>query len=117
MDKRVKSNSSKEGTTVDLSAVIRAALSATPEQLELAVAVLEGDRTAFSARVADEPFLTLKQLSSAIGIGATTLWRYQIPGHVLGGRPRYKRSEVEAYLQSEQFKRRAAALRAERKKK
>ena len=80
-------------------------------------AVLKGEPIASPLKAVEEPFLTLRQLSCAIGIGATTLWRYQIPGHVLGGRPRYKRSEVEEYLRSEQFQRRAAALRADRKKK
>jgi hypothetical protein len=49
-------------------------------------------------------------------MSTATLWRWQIPGHDLCGRPRYKLSEVEAYLKSDEFKRRVAALRAIRKR-
>jgi hypothetical protein len=48
-------------------------------------------------------------------LGVTTLRRWQIPGYDLGGCRRYRQHEVEAYLASEAFLRRKAALRAERR--
>ena len=61
-----------------------------------------------------EPYLTLRALGRALGLSASTLWRWRPPSHDLGGRRRYLRSEVEDFLQSSEFKRRLAALRAER---
>ncbi len=111
-----KINSASRRDSGKLDAILRALLGASPDRLEMVDAVLNGDSVVSFSKAVEEPFLTLRQLSNAIGIGATTLWRYQVPGHVLGGRPRYKRTEVEEYLRSGEFKRRAAALRAERKK-
>lgn len=62
-----------------------------------------------------EPYLSLRGVSGSTGISTTSLWRYNIPGHDLGGRRRYLLSEVHAYLKSEAFQRHAAALRAERR--
>jgi predicted DNA-binding transcriptional regulator AlpA len=62
-----------------------------------------------------EPYLTLREVGQRLGISSATLWRWQVPGHSLGGRRRFRLSEVEAYLKTEAFERRAAALRADRK--
>jgi len=59
-----------------------------------------------------EPYLTLREAAKRLGISTATLWRWKIPDHELGGRPRFRISEVEAYLQSEEFKRRVSVLRA-----
>jgi predicted DNA-binding transcriptional regulator AlpA len=61
-----------------------------------------------------EPYLTLRETAKRLGISTATLWRWKVPGHELAGRPRFRISEVEAYLQSEEFKHRAATLRAMR---
>ena len=96
----------------------QAALGAPNDRLEAAILVLNGEANIFCAAeksVGTETYLNLRQLSNQIGISPSTLWRYRIPGHEMGGHPKYKRSEVEAYLASETFKRRAASLRAERR--
>ena len=59
-------------------------------------------------------YLTRKKLAQRFKVSRTTLWRWQLPSHDLGGHALFRLSEVKSYLQSEVFKRRAAALRAER---
>lgn len=95
----------------------QAALAAPPAVREQAMLILEGKALIQDSRaiaLTDEPYLTLKAVSARIGVSTTTLWRYGIPGHEFGGRPRYRLSEVQEYLRSPEFQRRAAALRAER---
>lgn len=103
----------------DLEELLAAAMGAPPSLRRQAIGVLRGNTNAVEpggVRKPPEPYLSLRAISRMTGISTTTLWRYEIPGHDLGGRPRYKLSEVESYLQSEEFKRRAAALRAERRR-
>lgn len=96
--------------------ILQAILSAPPQRRKEALRLLRGEETEAPAPLRPhEPYLTLVETAKRLGISAATLWRWQIPGHTLGGRPRFKLSEVEAYLQSDEFKRRAAALRAMRK--
>lgn len=89
--------------------IITAAMSASPERREAALRILHGQLAK------PEPYLTLRGLSRGIGFGVTTLRRWKVPGHQIGGAKRYRLSEVQEYLASEGFKRRLAALRAERK--
>ncbi len=91
-----------------LDAIVQAAMAAPADRREAALLLLQGQ----TPRV--EPFLSLVGLSRTLGVSVSTLARWDPPAHELGGRPRYRVSEVEAYLQSDEFKRRAAALRAER---
>lgn len=102
----------------DLEELLAAAMGAPPSLRRQAIGVLRGNTSVVEladVSRAPEPYRSLRAISRITGISTTTLWRYEIPGHDLGGRPRYKLSEVESYLQSEEFKRRAAALRAQRK--
>lgn len=92
-----------------LDALVQAAMAAPTDRREAALLLLQGH----TPRV--EPFLSLVGLSRATGISVSTLARWQPPSHELGGRPRYRVSEVLDYLASEEFQRRAAALRAERR--
>jgi predicted DNA-binding transcriptional regulator AlpA len=62
-----------------------------------------------------EPLLSQRALAQRTGLSVATLWRYDVPGHDVGGHTRYRLSEVLAYLESDEFRRRAASLRAERK--
>ena len=91
--------------------IITAAMSASPERRETALRILHGQLPR------PEPYLTLRGLSRGIGFGVTTLRRWNVPGHQIGGAKRYRLGEVQEYLASEGFKRRLAALRAERRKK
>ena len=61
------------------------------------------------------PWTGLRVCRGPLGFSAATLTRWRIPGHSLGGRRRFKVSEVEAYFKTEAFQRRVAALRAERR--
>ncbi len=109
---------SRSGDSGLLGRIVEAAMGSTSDRIEDAIRLLNGGRDAVSgpeSKATDEAYLSLRQLSVEIGISPSTLWRYQIPGHEMGGHPRYKRSEVEAYLKSEAFKRRAASLRADRR--
>ncbi|HRY49602.1 MAG TPA: hypothetical protein P5186_16255 [Candidatus Paceibacterota bacterium] len=65
--------------------------------------------------IQNEPYLTCRTLAQRLGVSPCTVWRWQPPSHDLGGRRRYRFSEVQAYLASDDFERRAAALRAERR--
>jgi hypothetical protein len=92
-----------------IETLIQAAMAAPTEQREQALRLLQGNLPK------PEPYLTLRELSRKIGFGVTTLRRWNIPRHDLGGTQRYRLGEVEAYLRSEEFTRRQAALRAERR--
>lgn len=58
-----------------------------------------------------EPFLTLRECGRRLGLSACSLWRWGVPGHELGGRRKFRMTEVEAYLQSKEFRRKVAGLR------
>ena len=96
----------------------RIMLAASEARKEAALQILRGEPVMTPSLVSPpgpEPYLTLKEVAARLQFDPATLWRWQVPGHGLGGRRRFKLSEVAAYLESEQFKRRAAALRAERR--
>lgn len=96
----------------DLTADLLAAfVAATPERKEAALRVLRGEASTADAKHEPERFLTQKECAKRLGLSACSLWRWQVPCHELGGRPRYRLSEIEAYLTSEEFRRRAAELR------
>jgi len=77
--------------------VLRAALDATPEQLTRALDSLMG---AAPTPRSLEPYLTLRQLAKRLGVSTTSLWRWRVPGHRIGGRRRFKLSEVVEFLES-----------------
>lgn len=98
--------------------LLSALLGAQPERREDALRFLRGEFPppfASAAQQVREPYLSLKDVGRKLGVSPCTLWRWRVPGHDLGGRPRYKLTEIENYLQSEEFHRRVAALRAERR--
>ena len=85
---------------------------------EAALRVLRGEATATDpaeSGAAIEPFLTLREIGRRLGVSPCSLWRWQVPGHELGGRRRFRLSEVAAYLESDTFKQRVAELRENRK--
>ena len=96
--------------------LMAAALTATDERKAAAVRVLRGepeekDKSQNPGTRSIEPFLTLKESAKRLGVSACSLWRWGVPGHELGGRRKFRMTEVEAYLQSDDFRRRAAKLR------
>ena len=94
-------------TTLD--DLMLAAMSAPDERREAALRLLQGKLPT------PEPYLTLRDLCQRLGFGVTTLRRWHVPSHDLGGHRRYRLSEVEGYFATEAFKRRRAAVRAERR--
>lgn len=101
-----------------LEELVQAALLAPEERKEEALRVLRGAPTTSGAGTLPpppEPYLTLREVGKRLGLSACSLWRWKIPGHDLGGRRRFRLTEVVAYLESDEFKRRTAALRAHRR--
>jgi predicted DNA-binding transcriptional regulator AlpA len=92
--------------------LITAAVTATDEKKMAALRILRGETVPPPKDIADpERFLTLKECGRRLGLSACSLWRWGVPGHELGGRRKFRMTEVEAYLQSKEFKRKAAGLR------
>lgn len=96
--------------------LMQAALVAPEDRRTEALRVLRGD-AAQEAGVdpGPEPYLTLREIGRRLGVSPCSLWRWQVPGHELGGRRRFRLSEVVEYLESDAFKRRAEELKEERR--
>ena len=102
---------------IGLDELVEAAAKAPPQARHAALLVLRGQAELADPRavaLANEPYLTLGELARRLKVSRITLWRWQIPGHDLGGHPLFRLSEIKTYLQSEAFQRRQAALRAGR---
>lgn len=100
------------------SDLLAAVLAATPSRTAMALRVLRGDDNVESGvkkNTLPERFVTQRELVKMLGISAISLWRWKIPGHELGGRRRFRVSEVMAYLESPQFKALAAELKEKRR--
>lgn len=93
-------------------------LAASEARKESALQVLRGQAVAVepgSRPVTFEPLLSRSQVARQLGVTCQTLRRWRVPATSVLGRNRYRLSDIEAYLSSPEFKRRQAALRAERK--
>ena len=93
-------------------------LGAPESRREAALQVLRGEAIAVDPTVEPRPFeplLTRREAARRLGLSAQTLRRWKVPGICLQGVLRFRLSEIEAYLQTEEFRRRRAAVRAERK--
>ena len=101
--------------------LLAALLTATVERKHEALKVLKGEPSSADAENLRrcsgqaEPFLTLQEVGRRLNVSACSLWRWNCPGHALGGRRRFRMSEVEAYLASDDFKKRAEELKDERR--
>ena len=99
--------------------LLAAVVAATPERKEAALRVLRGEAPAVDEATRRlvageaEPYLTLREIGRRLAVSPCSLWRWGVPGHELGGRRRFRMSEVETYLSSDEFKHRAAELRAQ----
>ncbi len=104
-------------TVSDLNGeLLKAVVGATDERKRSALRVLRGEAEVGGQRAdvrETERFLTLKESAKRLGVSACSLWRWGVPGHDLGGRRRFRMTEIEAYLQSDAFRRKAAQLREE----
>ncbi len=98
--------------------ILQVLLTASEARKEAALAVLRGQAVAIDPAAQPRPFeqlLTRAEAARRLGVSVQTLRRWQVPGHDTQSRHRFRLSEIEAYLQTEDFRRRTAALRAERK--
>lgn len=97
--------------------ILKALITAPQKQKQEALRILRGESVTQTSEPQVEPFLTLREVSSRLGISAVSLWRWGVPGYQLGGRRRFRISEVLEYLESPEFRKRAAELREERRNK
>ena len=96
--------------------LLRAALTAPAERRQAALRVLNGEGERKEERAGPEAYGSLRAAGRHVGVSPCTLWRWGIPGHDLGGRRRFRVSEILAYLETDAFKQRAAELKADRKR-
>ena len=95
-----------------------AVLAATPNRKAMALRVLRGEDGGGNGEkryALPERFVTQREMVKMLGVSAISLWRWKVPGHELGGRRRFRVSEVLAYLESPEFKARAEELKEKRK--
>jgi predicted DNA-binding transcriptional regulator AlpA len=104
----------KDATLAILRPLIQSDETISSEQASRALDILTG-KLEEPRHPEPERYMTLKAVGQALGISSCTLWRWGVPGHDLGGRRRFRISEVQAYLNSEEMKKRAAELKQERK--
>ena len=95
--------------------LLQAVLHAGEDEKRAALRALQGVSEADQASTRVEPYLTLREVSKQLNISPVSLWRWEIPGHILAGRRRFRMSEVQAYLESEAFRNKAEALREQRR--
>ena len=90
-------------------------VSASAERKREAITVLRGEaRLDDESSPGPEPYLTLREVGRQLGVSPCSLWRWGVPGHKLGGRRRFRMSEVEAYLASDEFKQKVKELKRKR---
>ena len=100
-----------EDLTLEL---LQALLAASDVKRQAALRLLRGETDEGAESGQAEPYLTLREIGRQLNISPCSLWRWDVPGHELGGRRRFRMSEVEAYLESDVFRRRVDELRRER---
>jgi hypothetical protein len=112
-----------QGTGTDLTGDLLTAVVAAPvERKEAALLLLRGEAeitmvsaTTEPVAIGPEPYLTLKACAVRLGVSSCSLWRWGVPGHELGGRRRFRVTEVAAYLESAAFRERVEELKAGRR--
>ena len=114
MDGRGKNQDSKDCLTNEL---LQAMLVAPEERKRTALKVLRGEAMDDGRQeCSTEPYITLREAGRRLHISPCSLWRWGVPGHDLGGRRRFRISEVQSYLESDAFRKRAEELKAERRR-
>jgi predicted DNA-binding transcriptional regulator AlpA len=100
----------KDSTLSVLRPLIQGDDTITAEQAARALDILTG-KQATPQRQEPERYMTLRAVAEVLGVSACSLWRWSVPGHDLGGRRKFRISEVQAYLDSDEMKKRAEELR------
>ena len=114
-----------KATGSDLTGELLAAMVVAPVELkEAALLLLRGEAQLATAAVDVKPtptgpeaYVTLKECAKRLGVSSCSLWRWGVPGHPLGGRRRFRVTEVAAYLESAAFRERVEELKRERTEK
>lgn len=100
--------------------IMQATFAAPDSRKREALKVLKGETASADAETIRrcsglaEPYLSLREVGRRLGVSVCSLWRWGVPGHELGGRRRFRMSEIEAYLASDVFKKRAENLKEDR---
>ena len=102
---------------MDTNQLLLAALLTAPEtKKNEALRVLRGEALEPAVRPElPEPYRSMTEVVKLSGISRSSWDRWRAPGHELGGRKRYRLTECLAYLETEEFKARAEALKRERR--
>ena len=96
--------------------LLQALLAASDERKQAALQVLKGVPASDAVHREPELFLSLKEIARVLNVHYTTLWKWRVPGHRWAGRPKYRISEVLAYLESEAFRGRVQELKTIRRR-
>lgn len=97
------------------NSLLQAIVSAPEERKIAALKTLRGELTDEKLKE-PERYMTMKAVAIMLGVSPCSLWRWGVPGHDLGGRRRFRISEVQAYLDSEMFRQRTEDLKQDRKR-
>ena len=104
----------KDSTRQILTPLLESDETISPDQIEQIMSLLNSEVIENKDAGEPERYMTLREVGRKLGISPCSLWRWGVPGHALGGRRRFRLSEVEAYLHSSEFERRAEELRKQR---
>jgi predicted DNA-binding transcriptional regulator AlpA len=99
--------------------LMQAILRAPEERRAAALRVLRGEpgtdgRGQRSEVRRPESYVGLQEVAEFLGVSARSVWRWQVPGHKLGSRTRFRLSEVEAYVETKEFHQKIEELKGER---
>ena len=95
--------------------ILQALVTADDDRKAAALRILRGEHVS-TPPSAPEPLLTLAALGRILNLHPATIWRWKVPAHRFGSRPRYRLSEVQTYLDSPDLQRRIEECRAARRK-
>lgn len=96
--------------------LLAAVLAAPDAKKNEALRVLRGETMEPATRPElPEPYRSMTEIVKLSGISRSSWDRWGAPGHVLGGRKRYRLTECLAYLDTPEFKARAETLKRQRR--
>jgi hypothetical protein len=110
----------KQNVTTEM--LLAAMMAATPARKADALLVLRGEASVVAGsggsgpggRTGLEAYVGLRDVAAFLNVSARSVKRWRVPEHKLGGRTRFRLSEVAKYMESEEFSARLVELREER---